>query len=69
MQKCYIYVQKPLGDLRCAFQERGINSPFWGGAWLALLTAESIPNTISPHSLITVQLRMEIMESKFSCGS
>jgi hypothetical protein len=30
----YIYVSKPLGDLRFAIQKRGINSPFFGGAWL-----------------------------------
>jgi hypothetical protein len=33
MQKCYINVYKPLCDLRCAIQERGI-SPFLGGAGL-----------------------------------
>ena len=39
MQKCYIYGYKPLCDLRCAYSKWGINSPFFGWAWLAWLQA------------------------------
>jgi len=42
---------KPLGDLRCAIQERGINSPFFGWGMLAILTIREHLD-ISPESLL-----------------